>query len=70
MKAIRIIGNAIIVIAILLSKIIIRSRKRIVYFNANTGLAEYVKTYYLLLFIPVWKKRYRVPKFRDYAIRK
>lgn len=58
----RILVNAVIVILILLSRLIIRRRKRVIDFNVNTGVAEYKTTYYFLLFIPVFWKRQRTPR--------
>lgn len=61
-KRLRIVVNAIIAILILLSKLIIRKRSKVIYFNVNTGVAEYKTTYYVLLFIPVFWRKQRIPK--------
>ena len=65
LQRLRIIVNALIAIMILLSKLIIRKRRKVIYFNANTGVAEYKTTYYVLLFIPVFWRKERIPKRKD-----
>lgn len=61
-RKLRIFVNAIIVILILISRIFIRKKRRIVYFNPETGYAGYITTYYTMLFIPVWFKSEQYPK--------
>lgn len=61
-QKLRIAVNAMIAILILLSRLIIRKRRKIIYLNVNTGVAEYKITYYTLLFIPVFWWKQRIPK--------
>lgn len=61
-EKIRIFINSIVVIFILLSKIIIRRKRRIIYFDPQTGWAKYKITYYTFLFIPVWRRIKVIPK--------
>ena len=61
-QKLRIAVNAVIAILILLSRLIIRKRRKVIYFNVNTGVAEYKTTYYVLLFIPVFWRKERIPK--------
>ena len=64
-QKLRIAVNAVIAILILLSRLIIRKRRKVIYFNVNTGVAEYKTTYYVLLFIPVFWRKERVPKRKE-----
>ena len=64
-KKLRIAVNAVIAILILLSRLIIRKRRKVIYFNVNTGVAEYKTTYYMFLFIPVFWRKERMPKRKD-----
>lgn len=61
-QKLRIAVNAVIAILILLSRLIIRKRRKVTYFNVNTGVAEYKTTYYVLLFIPVFWRKERITK--------
>lgn len=61
-QKLRIAVNAVIAILILLLRLIIRKRRKVIYFNVNTGVAEYKTTYYVLLFIPVFWQKQRIPK--------
>lgn len=59
--------NAIAVILIIISKIIIRKKRKIVYFNANTGQARYRIVYYTLIFIPIFYRTKTIPN-KKYAV--
>lgn len=61
-QKLRIAVNAVIAILILISRLIIRKRRKVIYLNVNTGVAEYKTTYYVLLFIPVFWQKQRIPK--------
>ena len=61
-QKLRIAVNAVIAILILLSRLIIRKRRKVIYFNVNTGVAEYKTTYYVILFIPVFWRKERIQK--------
>lgn len=63
-KKLRIAVNAVTAILILLSRLIIRKRRKVTYFNVNTGVAEYKTTYYVLLFIPIFHIKERLPKIK------
>lgn len=63
-KRMRIAINAIAAIFILLFKLILRKRRRVTYFNVNTGVAEYETTYYVLYFIPVIRRKERIPNVK------
>lgn len=63
-QKLRIAVNAVIAILILLSRLIIRKQRKVIYFNVNTGVAEYKTTYYVLLFIPFFHIKERVPKIK------
>ena len=63
-RNIRIVVNALIAILILLFKLILRKRRKITYFDVKTGVAEYKTTYYVLLFIPVFWRKKRIPKLK------
>ena len=58
----RITVNALLAILILLSRLLFRSKRRVIYFNTQTGVARYRTTYYVLLFVPVWRKTKQIPK--------
>ena len=64
----RIAINAIIVILITLSKLILRKQRKVIYFNAHTGVAVYKTTYYAFLFIPVFWRKERIPRLKEYAV--
>ena len=66
-KKLRIAVNAVIAILILLQRLIISRRQKIIYFNARTGVAEYKTTYYVLLFIPVFWQKERIPRLKEYV---
>ena len=67
-QKLRIAVNAVIAILILLSRLIIRKRRKVIYFNVNTGVAEYKTTYYAFLFIPVFWSKERIPRLKEYAV--
>lgn len=54
--------NAVLAILILLSRLLFRSKRRVIYLNTQTGVARYRTTYYVLLFVPVWRKTKQIPK--------
>ena len=58
----RITVNAVLAILILLSRLFFRSKRRVIYFNPQTSVARYRTTYYVLLFVPVWRKTKQIPK--------
>ena len=58
----RITVNAVLAILIILSKLFFRSKRRVIYFNPQAGIARYRTTYYILLFVPVWFKTKQIPK--------
>lgn len=60
-EKLRITINAILVILILLSKLLFRRKRKVIYFNTATGQAEYRTTYYTLLFVPIWRKTTHIP---------
>lgn len=64
-RNIRIVANAVIAIFMLLFKLLYRKRRKITYFNVNTGVAEYKTTYYVLLFIPIFRRKKRIPKVKE-----
>lgn len=64
-RNIRIVVNALIAILILLFKLIFRKKRKITYFDVNTGVTEYKTTYYVLLFIPVFWRKKRIPKLNE-----
>lgn len=66
-RNIRIVVNALIAIFIFLFKLILRKRRKITYFDVNTGVAEYKTTYYVLLFIPVFWRKERIPRLKEYV---
>ena len=61
-EKLRIFINAVLAILILLSRLIFRSKRRVIYFNPQTGVARYRTTYYVLLFVPVWRNTKQIPK--------
>lgn len=63
----RIAINAIVVILIIISKIIFRKKRKIVYFNASTGKARYRIVYYTLIFIPIFYRTITIPN-KKYAV--
>lgn len=58
----RIAANSVLVVLILISRLLLRRKRRITYFNAETGGAEYEIRYYTLLFIPLFKRKVTIPK--------
>lgn len=57
----RIAVNAVLALLILASRLLIIKRRKIIYFNPETGQARYKTTYYILLFIPVFKVTKQIP---------
>ena len=60
-QKLRIAVNAVKVMLILLSRLIIRKRRKIVYFNANTGVSAYKTTYYIFMYIPILSFERKMP---------
>lgn len=60
-KKLRITINAVLALLILASRLLIKKRRKIIYFNPKTGQARYKTTYYIFLFIPVFKLIKQIP---------
>lgn len=61
-KKLRIAVNSLLVILLLISRVIFRSRRKVVYFDAMNGIAKYRITYYVLIFIPVFFRNKTIPR--------
>lgn len=63
MTYLRFIINLAIVILTLARKVLIRRKRKIIMFDAYTGISTYKTTYYVLIFIPVWSIKKTTPKY-------
>ena len=66
-KGLRIAVNAIAAILILLSRLVFRVHRKIIYFDVSNGVSIYRTTYYILGFIPVYTRKDTIPRLKDYV---
>lgn len=66
-KGLRIAVNAIAAILILLSRLVFRVRRKIIYFDVSNGVSVYRRTYYILGFIPIYTRKDTIPRLKDYV---